>query len=201
MGLHDSLLNVPERLRVWQMAGVQYFYLSEPRPEATEQPAPESAVQDAGSPAPEPYAPLPDPVSWPKPWPGFLAKAPAHPRLVITYLELGYDLTGQADPRRGALWRRLITALGLSGQNAVAFWPLALPVDGRLVPELRLFLSGCLRLAPQRIAVFGRDAAALFDVGLRAALPAAVVACADPAVLVAGDEEAFAHAVSILAHA
>ena len=47
MGLLDSLLEVPERLRVWQMAGVRHFYLN---PEAVsavgESTAPESAPVD-----------------------------------------------------------------------------------------------------------------------------------------------------------
>jgi hypothetical protein len=41
MGLLDSLLEVPERLRVWQMAGVRHFYLD---PEAV------SAVGDSAAP-------------------------------------------------------------------------------------------------------------------------------------------------------
>ena len=48
MGLLDSLLEVPERLRVWQMAGVRHFYLD---PEAVladvEKPAPESDLAAA----------------------------------------------------------------------------------------------------------------------------------------------------------
>ena len=54
MGLLDSLLEVPERLRVWQMAGVRHFYLD---PEAVlaagETAAPESGpVDDAALAAP-----------------------------------------------------------------------------------------------------------------------------------------------------
>lgn len=50
MGLLDSLLEVPERLRVWQMAGVRHFYLD---PEAVstagETAAPESGLADAAA--------------------------------------------------------------------------------------------------------------------------------------------------------
>lgn len=54
MGLLDSLLEVPERLRVWQMAGVRHFYLD---PEAVVTPvdtqAPESGpVYESGLAAP-----------------------------------------------------------------------------------------------------------------------------------------------------
>lgn len=52
MGLLDSLLEVPERLRVWQMAGVRHFYLD---PEAVsttgETAAPDFDQTDAAPPA------------------------------------------------------------------------------------------------------------------------------------------------------
>ena len=52
MGLLDSLLEVPERLRVWQMAGVRHFYLD---PEAVstieETTAPDFNQTDAAAPA------------------------------------------------------------------------------------------------------------------------------------------------------
>ncbi len=49
MGLLDSLLEVPERLRVWQMAGVRHFYIDpEAVPAVGASPAPESGpVEDA----------------------------------------------------------------------------------------------------------------------------------------------------------
>ena len=47
MGLLDSLLEVPERLRVWQMAGVRHFYLDpEAVSTAADTPAPESGPVD-----------------------------------------------------------------------------------------------------------------------------------------------------------
>ncbi|EKO39524.1 MAG: hypothetical protein B193_1760 [Solidesulfovibrio magneticus str. Maddingley MBC34] len=55
MGLLDSLLEVPERLRVWQMAGVRHFYIDpEAVPAVGDSPAPESAsVEDAVLAAPK----------------------------------------------------------------------------------------------------------------------------------------------------
>jgi hypothetical protein len=44
MGLHDSLLNVPERLRVWQQAGVRYLYFDPAQAAAA---GPDAAVAEA----------------------------------------------------------------------------------------------------------------------------------------------------------
>ena len=239
MGLLDSLLEVPEHLRVWQMAGVRHFYLD---PEAAQVPpaisadmapdfaAPHSADSPAGeacgpggdaspcaqalvatptaddlaaSDAPQttPPPPLPPhPGDWPHPWPGLFAKAPARPRLVIAYRELGLDLTGQADPRRGGLWRNLLRDLRLTGQNAVAFWPLALPQDGELVDQPEAFAAGLALFSPEVTAVFGplpeAVAAAVAARTDTATLPITVLP--HPDVLLQGDPEVWDHVCSLL---
>ncbi|MYL82727.1 hypothetical protein GTA51_06200 [Desulfovibrio aerotolerans] len=239
MGLLDSLLEVPEHLRVWQMAGVRHFYLdpdavpvpgdrppgdqpglaalpladspagaacgpgSDASPCAAATVATPSAAVLAASEASQTSPPTvlpPHPGDWPQPWPGLFAKAPARPRLVIAYRELGLDLTGQADPRRGGLWRNLIRDLRLTGQNAVAFWPLALPRDGELVDQPEAFAAGLALFSPEITAVFGPlpevVAAALAARTDTATLPITVLP--HPDVLLQGDPEVWDHVCSLL---
>ncbi len=190
MGLHDSLLNVPERLRVWQQAGVRYLFVAE----EPEENVPLLRDDPLGA----------DPAAWPEPWPGHLAKAPSRPRLVITYVELGLDLTGRADPRRGNLWRTLIRDLGLAGQGGVAFWPVAVPQGEDLIFAPAFFRAGLARLSPRLVAVFGdKAAAALFPDGGDTAAACdldgtACVVLPDPETLLAGNREAWAHVLAIL---
>jgi|GEM_PF-2004104 len=228
MGLHDSLLDVPERLRVWQLAGVRHFYLT-PGPAGEPAPAgpPEDSTPEAGPASPavapagvfaggqpaaagssrtvaqpeparaDPPAPLPaDPSRWPAPWPAIFAKAPATPRLVVTYPDLGLDLTGRADPRRGNLWRALIRELGLAGQNAVAFWPAFLPDAAGPAARDDIFLAGLRLLRPRVLAVFGDDPDRLLP---PAALPGLVrETLPDARVLLDGDTEAWDHVIEVL---
>ncbi|EHJ48437.1 hypothetical protein DFW101_2433 [Solidesulfovibrio carbinoliphilus subsp. oakridgensis] len=226
MGLHDSLLNVPERLRVWQQAGVRYLYCDPARPAAAVGPdapgaeaAAEAVAQGSRPEAPEvaaapdlppgkaaPPAPdvpilasIPDdPSAWPGPWPALFAKAPAAPRLVITYSALGQDLTGRPDPRRSNLWRMLINELGLAGRNAVAFWPVSLPASDDPGRDRALFVAGLKRLSPRMVAVFG-DAAAELVRPFEAALPDIALAFfSDPRPLLRGDTEAWDHVLAVL---
>ncbi|MHC1791077.1 hypothetical protein [Solidesulfovibrio sp.] len=220
MGLLDSLLDVPERLRVWQMAGVRHFYLdpaaapgavSDPvapapgdaavSPEAPCPAASAAALLPPAAAAPDSPCPSDDPTQWPAPWPALFAKAPARPRLVITYRELGLDLTGRADPRRGALWRRLIGDLGLAGQNAVAFWPLALPQEYALVDQPDFFAAGLRLFAPVTVAVFGPMPQAVADALAGHPQTAALrpIPLPHPEELLAGDPEVWDHVCDILA--
>lgn len=245
MGLLDSLLEVPEHLRVWQMTGVRHFYIDpnaaaaarpdvpadspaggEPggQPAATgpaasailmDGPADAAGPQilargsgtdllptrsEAATPASRPALP-PHPGDWPAPWPALFAKAPARPRLVITYRELGLDLTGQADPRRGGLWRSLIRDLRLSGQNAVAFWPLALPRDGELVDAPEAFAAGLALFSPAVTAVFGPLPPAVAEALAARDDTAGLVIrrLPHPEELLQGDPEAWDHVCALLA--
>jgi hypothetical protein len=193
MGLLDSVLDVPERLRVWQQAGVHYFYLPEQA----------DTTGDGVAEAPDPsYQAEPDVSAdlavWPDPWTAIFAKAPPRPRIVITYFELGLDLTGQADPRRGALWRKLIVDLGLSGKNTVAFWPVALPDENRLTPRIDIFLAGLARLSPGVLAVFGNKAAEVVTPHVTANQSIPHVLLPDPLTLQGDHTEAWDHVLATL---
>ncbi|MHC1712923.1 MAG: hypothetical protein AB9872_12330 [Solidesulfovibrio sp.] len=193
MGLLDSVLDVPERLRVWQQAGVHYFYL----PEQAETTGDGVAERPELSDKAEPDV-LADPSVWPDPWTAIFAKAPTRPRIVITYFELGLDLTGQADPRRGALWRKLIVDLGLSGKNTVAFWPVALPEEDQLIPRIDIFLAGLARLAPGVLAIFGTQAAKVVSPCFTAPQSIPHVLLPDPSTLLGDQTEAWDHVLATL---
>ncbi|WP_029457010.1 hypothetical protein [Solidesulfovibrio alcoholivorans] len=210
MGLHDSLLDVPERLRIWQLAGVRYFYL-DPEAQTVSSPQPTQVFSAAGeSCAPEdpsvspaaaaaPDAVSDDPASWPAPWPALFAKAPTHPAFVITYAALGEDMTGHADPRRGPLWRKLLVSCGLAGKNAVAFWPMHLPDSDDPQRDQTIFLAGLRLLGPRVLAVFDPamgdmlKAQRLTDVSLQ------LLSLPDPDTLLQGDKEVWDHVVASLA--
>ena len=195
MGLLDSLVNVPERLRVWQLAGVRYFYLD---PEAG------AGIVSDTSDAPSPEASTePDPAAWPQAWQAVLAKAPARPRLVITYDALGLDLSGRSDPRRGGLWRALLRDLGLAGRNLAAFWPLSLPEGDGLRPRPDIFLEGLRHLGPEWIAFFGPPAPGLLPLAdtagqIRLLDRFPCLFLPDPAVVLQGDPEVWAHVLATL---
>lgn len=193
MGLLDSLVNVPERLRVWQQAGVRYFYLD---PEAAPAPEPEVAQDEAEA--------ARQPVVWPEAWQTVLAKAPTRPRLVITYAALGLDLSGRADPRRGPLWRALLRDLGLTAGNLVAFWPLSLPEGGDITPRPDVFRDGLAKLEPACLAFFGApdpELVSWVEVGGQTRLFGRFpcVFLPDPEVLLQDDPEVWAHVVASLA--
>ncbi|MEA4857490.1 MAG: hypothetical protein AAGU21_13275 [Solidesulfovibrio sp.] len=206
MGLHDSILDVPERLRIWQLAGVRYFYCD---PDATSAAAapPASAVSPEAQPLGEPpdrvrEPSLPsvadDPATWPPPWPAFFAKAPARPRLVLTYAALGDDMTGNPDPRRGPMWRRLFADSGLAGRNLVAFWPVCLPGETDPALSVAVFLSGLRLLQPRLLAVFGEIAGQRLAALAPRLLPDNTRFLPDPNVLLQGDKEVWDHVASIL---
>lgn len=190
MGLLESLINVPEPLRIWHLSGVRYLLQPETSPEAS----PAEPMQPA-----RPAVPAP----WPQGWLDILAKTPRKPRLVITYAQLGLDLTGRADARRGALWRRLISDLGLAGRNLVAFWPLTLPEGEAMVTRQDVYLAGLARLAPDLVAFFGDATATAFPLDppgptgkAVAGIPCAVLP--DPETLLNGDTEVWDHVLAQL---
>ncbi|MFU2209602.1 hypothetical protein [Solidesulfovibrio sp. C21] len=211
MGLNESLLNVPERLRVWQQAGIRYFYIdplagvgakiaSEREPALQAEPAPNVAPEPVKSlkPVQAPVQVGEDPAAWPTPWPAIFAKAPRHPRIVLTYEALSLDMTGHADPRRGRLWRRLIQDIGLSGANAVAFWPSCLPGSSDQARDTAIFLAGVRLLKPAILAVFGAPAPEIAAAWHGQPPDLKLVMLADPDILLSGDKEAWHEVISAL---
>ena len=210
MGLHDSLLDVPERLRIWQLAGVRYFYLDPEAQDAPSQQPAQVASAVVEPPAPEvasisptaaaaPYTVPDDPASWPAPWPALFAKAPAHPAFVITYAALGEDMTGHADPRRGPLWRKLLVSCGLAGKNAVAFWPMQLPDSVDPQRDQAIFLAGLRLLGPRVLAVFDPAMAEMLEAQRLPDVSLQILSLPDPDTLLQGDKEVWDHVVASLA--
>ena len=126
LGLDGSLIYVPEKLRAWQLAGIQY-YIKE------------------------------NPVDWPHPWNGFFQKAPSAPVFLLTYWELGIDLSGRGDKARSLLWRKIIKALSLPS-GMLCFWP-PTEFDGTdLTANLDMFHRGLRHFSPNALFCFGKKA-------------------------------------------
>lgn len=121
-------------------------------PHAAANTAPASAAGEMRQPPAPSSAPLP------APWDRFASMVrSAKPRVLLTYPELGFDLTGQADKARGQLMRTLLSYLKWPTGTA-AFWPCALPVDGVLQPQYDMFWRGVHHFRCQHVVCFGMQA-------------------------------------------
>lgn len=89
-------------------------------------------------------------------WSALLAKTPRNALCAWTYFDLGADLGGQANPERSALWRDLVSRLGLP-RGSIAFWPYTHLQDGRTMASLGDFLVGLKTLKAKSLVVFGED--------------------------------------------
>lgn len=147
--MDGSLINMPERLRVWRTAGIRHFLRSSAH--VAENPTDASAVD-----APD-DADLRDPETWPAPWSQFFARTAKSPRFVFTYWELGQDLSGKGNPARSQLWRELLSSLSWPA-GTVSFWPLSVFSQNSLLPEPKMFHKGLKILCPERLICFGGDA-------------------------------------------
>ena len=136
-------------------------------PAQPRRPAPKPAAPAAPKPPAQPAPRAPSasaPTSgFPEPWATYLRKVSPDHKMVWTYMELGYDLAGQADARRRAVVGDLIKYLRLP-PRPVAFWPVAVLQGDRLVTNAEIFWRGWKLWRTPHIVCFGVDA-------LRAILP------------------------------
>ncbi|WP_027183806.1 hypothetical protein [Desulfovibrio inopinatus] len=88
-------------------------------------------------------------------WDRYTALLPERPRVIWTYWELGLDLLGKGDPRRGALWRNLRSMVQWP-PGFLGFWPLSALQGGTLEAAPQKFLSGIESINPRYILVFGK---------------------------------------------
>ncbi|MBI9078817.1 MAG: hypothetical protein JEY79_03640 [Pseudodesulfovibrio sp.] len=177
MGSPSARLNTPEKLRPWLESGLQYVFnpgqthvaqqpsgtvqmtsgpglvqseqapVQSPQPVSQARTQPDSSQSSAGSGHP----------AFPEPWAKFLGRVPAAPKVVWTYMELGLDLGGQADPKRGAVLRNIINHLKWP-KGTTAFWPVAALSDGALQPHSQMFWKGWELWHTPYIACFGEEA-------------------------------------------
>ena len=96
--------------------------------------------------------------TWPTPWKNHWKNIGRCRPVVWTYWELGLDMGGRADARRGDLLRKFNTELGLPpGTNA--YWPItALDEKNTLQTNRSVFLAGLERIAPSFAIVCGEKA-------------------------------------------
>lgn len=97
---------------------------------------------------------------WPEPWHGHWKSIGQCRPVVWTYWELGLDISGRADTRRGMLLRKFNAELKLpSGTNA--YWPIAAPDKAdMLLANKEIFWAGVERIAPRFAIVCGERALA-----------------------------------------
>lgn len=72
-------------------------------------------------------------------------------------MELGLDLGGQADSKRGGVLRNIINHLKWP-KGTTAFWPVAALTDGTLQPDSKMFWKGWELWRTPYIACFGEEA-------------------------------------------
>ena len=126
-----------------------------PRPQAS-QPSQPSQPQQQVSPPPQP-APA-SKVRFPEPWNSYLNKiSVTNPKVVCTYMELGLDLGGQADPKRRAVLRNTLTHHLKWPAGTAAFWPTAGLVNGALQPNGSMFWKGWDLWKTPYIVCFGNE--------------------------------------------
>ncbi len=97
-------------------------------------------------------------ANFPQPWATFLAKVPPQPKVLWTYMELGLDLAGQADPKRGAVLRNLLAHHLKWPPGTTAFWPVAALQNNALQPDRNMFWRGWDLWKTPYIACFGEEA-------------------------------------------
>lgn len=96
-------------------------------------------------------------TGFPEPWATYLGKVSPTHKMVWTYMELGLDLGGQADPRRRTLMGKLIKYLDLP-PGPVAFWPVSVLRDGSLEPHRNMFWKGWHQWQTPHVVCFGKAA-------------------------------------------
>lgn len=87
-----------------------------------------------------------------------MVKATA-PSVVCTYMELGLDMGGQADPRRRKVLANTLTNHLKWPPGTAAFWPMSALVEGSLQPNPQMFWKGWEIWRTPYIACFGHEAA------------------------------------------
>ncbi|WFS62580.1 hypothetical protein LF599_00035 [Pseudodesulfovibrio thermohalotolerans] len=110
------------------------------------------------SPAPQaaPQVPPRATPNFPAPWSSFLRFTKPGAKVVMTYMELGLDLGGQADPRRRSVLKNLQAHLKWP-PGTINYWPMAALIDGTLQPNASMFWSGWELWHTPHIICFGEE--------------------------------------------
>lgn len=143
MGYSSDRLNIPEHLRAWHCAGLEYIL-------------PSVSHETSGA-----ESQRPEKVKFSDEWESVLSKSPQSPKVVWTYSELGFDLCGQADPQRGKLLRSLIAHLRWP-KGSSGFVPVGLPDGGAIVPDARSAWAAIHRLGAHTVVSLGTEAVDIF---------------------------------------
>jgi len=86
-------------------------------------------------------------------WDSILAKLPPSPRVILTYRQLGSDLTGAGDSERSALWRRLFALLGLP-KGTLGFLPYCFDDCPSSLDHVETFFQHLSSISPAIVLIF-----------------------------------------------
>ncbi len=174
-----------ESLRPWLQSGLTHVFVQEGQPLSEDQspvPAEPATVSEVASGAPHGDAPRAPRVAQTQPAApeGNAAIKPAildhrdaqwgkltrlirhHCHMIWTYWELGHDLLATPCVERRQFLQQCIQSLRLP-KGSVAFWPLAVPVEHDLTPDLQWFWRGVSRYGASCVCCFGEQAAGLLS--------------------------------------
>lgn len=112
----------------------------------------------------------PDPQPMPSPhWEAVSKRLPPHALAVITYRELGDDLSGSSDPLRSQFFKRLLHTVSMR-KGTFAFVPFAFPDSMDTLSDLRVFFDTLKGLSARLLIVFGEFASVPEDLSEPACL-------------------------------
>lgn len=78
-------------------------------------------------------------------------------KVVVTYFELGNDLSGRASVLRRQILKKILAQLGWP-RGTVAYWPIAIPIRGKLEVFLDVFWQGVRMMNATSLICFGTTA-------------------------------------------
>ena len=133
-------------------------YQSQPNQPSQRSPQSQQASMASAQPPHQPDSMQPTTMKFAEPWSGFFAKAPVQPKVILTYMELGIDLGGQSDKKRGAVLRNVLNNHLQWPKGTTAFWPVAALSHGTLQPDNAMFWKGWEIWKTPYIACFGEEA-------------------------------------------
>lgn len=171
MGSPSSRLDIPENLRPWVEAGLEYLLKpvavadqesTDDHDSVSSQPVHDAIEESSAKITP----PAPSGPSYMTVCAEYGAKLPAGSKIVFTYPELVQDLQGNGDPRRGELLRRLLGSLAWP-KGTSGFLPMT-DSSGHIDPQNgKSFWSQVLKSRILHVVCFGYDAGKGLYPGLR----------------------------------
>ena len=158
-----SFLDTPESMRPWVGAGLRYLLQEthdvpvDQAPDSETSPVPLQREKQSIRTSNDVRV---NQVSFSPPWDSYFASACAkalNPKILLTYAELGIDMSGKADPKRRTVLASILGHLNFP-KGSTVFWPAASYVEQQLVFDSEMFWKGWSNWQTPYIACFGQQA-------------------------------------------